>query len=228
MQTNNLFNHLCVAILGYQKDLPTLVGVDGVDASGKTTLADKLVYRLKESSRQIIRAPIDGFHNPRAVRYRKGRYSPIGYYQDSFNHQLLIDKLLKPLSSGDSEYKEAAFNYRIDDEVNMPSKKANKDAILIVDGIFLFRPELLDFWDIKIFLDVSFEVTVLRAVKRSKDRISLGSEQEIIDQYSRRYIPGQKLYFQKANPQEKADILIDNTDYDNPVIVRNTFRSPRD
>jgi uridine kinase len=223
MQADNLFNHLCEAILGYQKDLPTLVGIDGVDASGKTILADKLADRLEESSRHIIRASIDGFHNPRAIRYRKGRNSPNGYYQDSFNHQLIIDKLLKPLSSMDLKYKEAAFDYRIDDEVNVPSKKADKDAILIMDGIFLFRPELLDFWDIKVFLDVGFDVTVQRAIKRVKDQESLSSEQEIIDQYNCRYIPGQILYFQEATPQEKADIRIDNTDYDNPVIVRTIF-----
>ena len=223
MRTDNLFNHLSEAILGYQKDSPILVGIDGVDASGKTTLADNLADRLEESGRQIIRASIDGFHNPRAIRYRKGRNSPNGYYQDSFNHQLIIDKLLKPLSSGDLRYKVAAFDYRIDAEVNVPSKKADKDAILIMDGIFLFRPELLDFWDIRVFLDVGFDVTVQRAIKRAKDLESLDSEQEIMDQYNCRYVPGQKLYFQEATPQEKADILIDNTNYENPIIVRTIF-----
>jgi uridine kinase len=223
MQTSQLLNHLCEAILGYQKDLPTLVGIDGVDASGKTILADKLADRLEESSRHIIRASIDGFHNPRAIRYRKGRNSPNGYYQDSFNYQLIIDKLLKPLSSRDLKYKEAAFDYRIDDEVNVPSKKADKDAILIMDGIFLFRLELLNYWDIKIFLDVSFDVTLQRAIKRAKDQETLDSEQDIIDLYNRRYIPGQRLYFQEATPQEKADILIDNSDYDDPLIIRTIF-----
>lgn len=216
-------NHLSDAILGYQKDLPVLVGIDGVDAAGKTTLADKLAVRLKECNRQIIRASIDGFHNPKAIRYRKGRNSPNGYYQDSFNHHLIIDKLLKPLSSGDLKYKEVVFDYRIDDEVNVPSKKADKDAILIMDGIFLFRPELLNYWDIKIFLDVSFDMTLQRAIKRAKDQETPDSEQEIIDIYNRRYIPGQRLYFQEASPQEKVDILIDNTNYENPVIVRTIF-----
>lgn len=223
MQTDYLFNHLSEAILGYQKDLPILVGIDGVDAAGKTILADKLADRLEESNRQIIRASIDGFHNPKAIRYRKGRNSPNGYYQDSFNHHLIIDKLLKPLSSGDLKYKEVVFDYRIDDEVNVPSKKADKDAILIMDGIFLFRPELLNHWDIKILLDVSFDVTLQRAIKRVKDQETLDSEQDIMDQYNRRYIPGQRLYFQEATPQEKADILIDNTSYEIPVIIRTIF-----
>ncbi len=220
MRTDSLLNHLSEVILGYKKDLPILVGIDGVDASGKTTLADNLADRLEESGRQIIRASIDGFHNPRAIRYRTGRNSPYGYYHDSFNHQLIIDKLLKPLRSGDLKYKTAVFDYRIDTEVNVPGKKADRDAILIMDGIFIFRPELLNYWDIKIFLDVGFDVTVQRAIKRAKDKESFDSEQEIIDTYNCRYVPGQKLYFQEANPKDKADIVIDNADYDNPVIIR--------
>jgi uridine kinase len=223
MQTDYLFNHLSEAILGYQKDLPIFVGIDGADAAGKTTFADNLAYRLEESNRQIICASIDGFHNPKAIRYRKGRNSPIGYYQDSFNHHLIIDKLLKPLSSGDLKYKEAVFDYRTDDEVNLPSKKADKDEILIMDGIFLFRPELLNYWDIKIFLDADFDVILQRAIKRAKDQGALDSEQDITDIYNRRYIPGQKLYFQEAAPKEKADILIDNTNYQNPAIIRTIF-----
>jgi uridine kinase len=221
MQTDYLLNHLSKAIMGYRKDSPILVGIDGVDAAGKTTFADNLADRLKASNRQIIRASIDGFHNPKAIRYRKGRYSPEGYYRDSFNQQLIIGELLKPLSSGDLKYKEAVFDYRIEDEVNVPWKQADKDAILIMDGIFLFRPELLNYWDIKIFLDVSFEVSLQRAIRRVKDRGDPDSEQEIIDQYNSRYIPGQKLYFQEANPQDRADILVDNTSYELPVIKRN-------
>ena len=219
-QADYLYNHLVEVILDFQKESPVLVGIDGVDAAGKTTFADKLAACLGQSNRQIIRASIDGFHNPRAVRYRQGKESPIGYYQDSFNHRLIIEKFLRPLSSGDLNYKERVFDYRTDDEVNIPDKKADKDAILIMDGIFLFRPELLDYWDIKIFLDVGFDVTLQRAIKRAGDRGDQESEQDIIDLYNRRYIPGQKLYFQEAAPQEKADIFINYNDYENPVILR--------
>jgi uridine kinase len=219
-----VFNYLSKAILSYQKDLPVLVGIDGVDSAGKTTFANKLANKLEGSRRQIIRASIDGFHNPRAVRYRQGRYSPEGYYKDSFNQRLVVEKLLKPLISGDLQYQEEAFDYRIDAEVEIPPKKADKDAVLIMDGIFLFRPELVNYWDIKIFLDVSFDVTLPRAIKRAQEQGKLDNKQDIVDIYQRRYIPGQKLYFQEAAPREKADMLIDNTDYGTPVILRTIFQ----
>jgi uridine kinase len=218
--TERLFSYLSHVILDYKKELPVLAGIDGVDASGKTTLADKLAGHLEKSGRQIIRASIDGFHNPSSVRYRQGRESSDGYYRDSFNHELIIENLLRPLGTSDLKFKEKVFDYRLDKEINIREQKAEKDAILIMDGIFLFRPELLHYWDIKIFLDAGFDVTLHRPIKRAKDRKDPDTEQDIIDLYNRRYIPGQKLYFQEASPQEKADIVIDNNDYNNPFIIR--------
>ena len=31
----------------------------------------------------VVRTPVDGFHHPAAVRYRQGRSSPRGFYEDS-------------------------------------------------------------------------------------------------------------------------------------------------
>jgi len=59
------------------------VGIDGVDAAGKTTPADELGQRLRALRRPVIRSGIDHFHNPREVRYAKGSESPDGYYEDS-------------------------------------------------------------------------------------------------------------------------------------------------
>jgi uridine kinase len=49
------------------------VAIDGVDGAGKTHLADELAALLQELGRTTIRASVDGFHNPQAVRYQKGR-----------------------------------------------------------------------------------------------------------------------------------------------------------
>jgi pantothenate kinase-related protein Tda10 len=54
---------------------PIRVVIDGVDAAGKTTLADELVAPLTRTGRFVIRASIDGFHHLADVRYRRGRLS---------------------------------------------------------------------------------------------------------------------------------------------------------
>ncbi len=222
-QSEDAVNRVFSAVLGRDKGRPILAAIDGVDGSGKTTFADRLALHLSRSGRQIIRASIDGFHNPRVVRYRQGRDSSRGYYEDSFNYKLLQQTLLDPLASGNLEYKEAAFDYITDTELELPWKKAKLDAILVMDGIFLLRPLLVGYWDVKVFLDVGFEVTVPRAVLRAQTGQSRQSEQEIVKAYADRYIPGQKLYFEESCPQQAADIVIDNTDFDNPVVLRSSF-----
>ena len=56
--------------------------------------------------------------------------------------------------------------------------------------------------------------TIKRASER--DQYYLGKKEEVIEMYKKKYIPGQELYFKEANPKEKADIIIDNNDFNNP------------
>ena len=78
-------------------------------------LADELVEPLREFGCSVIRASIDGFHNPKAIRYQLGPDSPEGYYRDSFNHEAILACLLHPLGPGGSlRYRLAAYDYRLD------------------------------------------------------------------------------------------------------------------
>jgi hypothetical protein len=79
---------------------PIRVAVDGPDAAGKTTLADELASVLRGRGRTVIRASIDGFHRPRAERYKRGPDSPDGYFQDSFDYEALRQELLDPFGLG--------------------------------------------------------------------------------------------------------------------------------
>lgn len=125
---------------------------------------------------------------------------------------------MDPLHDGDLIFKRAVFDWKIDYEINVPFEKASSDAILIMEGIFLFRPELVHYWDLKIYLDVDFEITMKRGIQRSINTGSSYSSDELKAKYHSRYIPGQKMYFEEARPKEIADIVIDNNDYDHPVM----------
>lgn len=94
------------------------VAIDGVDGAGKTHLADELAELLSASGRSTIRASVDGFHNPRAIRYRRGRDSPEGFFLDSYDYDGLKAALLDPLSpTGTKRYRVAIFDHRSDEPV---------------------------------------------------------------------------------------------------------------
>jgi len=194
---------------------PIRVAIDGVDVAAKTTLADELVAPLKRAGRSVIRASIDGFHNPAAARYQRGRSSPEGYFRDSFNHSQLIETLLTPLGpGGDRRYRLAIFDVRLDQPVEAPVEKASADAVLLFDGVFLLRPELRRYWDFSIFVRADFEVTVARA--EARDHHLSGSTEQVRQRYAERYVPGQRLYSAEAQPAHHASVVVENNDAAHP------------
>lgn len=200
---------------------PVRVALDGIDTAGKTTLADELVPLLEARGRPVIRASIDGFHLPRAQRYQRGPTSPEGYYLDSFDNAALRDVLLLTLGPGGScRYHRAIFDYHTDSPALAPEQKAPPNAILLMDGVFLLRPELVACWDYRIFVEIAFTTALERAIRR--DVALFGSSEAVQVRYHERYIPGQRLYFESAHPQEHADAIVYNDDLDNPrLLLRN-------
>jgi len=197
------------------KNHPLKVAIDGVDAAGKTYFSMEVRTILENLGYNVIQASIDGFHNPREVRYRRGRENPEGYYYDSFNYSALKRYLLNPLEpKGDRLYRTKVFDYQKDACLDTEFETALENTILLFDGVFLPRPELNHMWDLRIFLDISFEESLKRGVNRDE-----GNRLDKIKLYSTRYIPGQKLYFNEVNPRKLAEIVIWNTEINNPEIA---------
>jgi len=193
------------------------VAVDGVDGAGKTTFADELADALKSYGKSVIRTSIDDFHNPRAVRYQRGRGSSEGFYLDSYNYQELKSVLLDPLSPGGSgRYQTMIFDVTSDLPVIQAHEHAELGDILLIDGIFLQRPELRNYWDYSIFLEVPFEVSIPRGAARGAGFGSPDPEAET----NRRYIEGQRQYLSECEPKRRASVTINNADLYAPFVVR--------
>jgi uridine kinase len=213
-----VLDQLADRIVAIQRTHLVRVALDGIDAAGKTTLADELAQRIEQRGRPVVRASIDGFHRPRAERYRRGADSPEGYYEDSFDYAALREALLLPLGpDGSRRYRRAAFDFRVDAPVAAAEEYAPVNAVLLFDGVFLLRPELNDLWDYRIFVDVDFAVALRRALVR--DQTLFGAAEAVRERYERRYIPGQRLYLRTVRPRERADVVVENDDPACPRLV---------
>jgi uridine kinase len=125
VRRQDMLEQLADRITALPRSHPVRVAIDGIDASGKTTLADELVPLLQLRSRPVIRASIDGFHRPRSERYLRGVDSPEGYYLDAFDYQALGNVLLLPLGlSGSRRYRQAIFDFRSDRPLIQPEQEA--------------------------------------------------------------------------------------------------------
>jgi len=195
---------------------PIRVGIDGVSASGKTTFADDLATYLEALGRNVIRASIDGFHNTPQVRYQQGKYSINGYIEDSFNYDAVIDHVLEPLGpEGELKYKKSQYDFVASEETKQTHEIACSNSVLLFDGVMLFNDSISHHFDYKIYVDASFDTIMERAIERDSER--LGGKEEMIKKYNNRYIPGQQLYISKHKPHKKADLIIDNNNYEAPL-----------
>ena len=219
MEREVFVQHLASTIAAIDLTRPVRVAIDGVDAAGKTTLADELAPMIGGFGRPMIRASIDGFHNPEATRRRRGALSPEGYFYDSFNYQALVEALLEPLGPGGSRsFRRAVFDFRSNRAVDAPVEAAAPRSVLLFDGVFLLRPELREYFDFSVFLQVDFSVTLERAAQRDVELF--GSADELRRRYAQRYIPGQQLYLSWARPDRIASIVVDNNDPWHPRVER--------
>lgn len=186
-----------------------------MDGAGKTTFADELVLIVSRAGKTVIRATVDGFHQPRVKRYQLGRNSPEGFFRDSYDYQSLKAALLDPLRSGSHRFRRAIFDVDMDKPLDVDEEEAPPGSILLFDGIFLHRPELRDYWDFSIFLDVPWEKNHHLA---SQPAWNAGLPDP--SRADHRYAEGQRIYFRECDPKAAASMVIDNTDLAAPSIVK--------
>lgn len=221
---DNVLFTVAAQIAAVANDYPVRVAVDGVDAAGKTVFADELGAVLQSGfERTVVRASIDDFHNPRSVRLARGPDAPDGYYYDSFDLDTLMRVLLLPLGAGGNRWiRTQVFDFEADMATPTAAQLVALDSILLFDGVFLLQPALRPYWAFSVFLDVPFEITVARAVARDGHRF--GDAEQIRRRYLQRYVPGQELYFAEAQPQAHAAVVIDNADFERPVLLRASWQ----
>lgn len=189
-----------------------LVGIDGVDGSGKTVFADALGATLAYLQ-PTVRISIDGFHRRRPERYRLGRDSPEGFFQDSYDYEAFVRHVVVPLRSGAGPYLVASHDLDNDELLDGPLHHLDTPSVVLVDGIFLHRPELRDVWDFSIFLRVAFAVSVARMAVRD------GSDPDPDAASNARYVGGQRIYLGENDPESRATLIVDNNEILAPRIV---------
>ena len=199
-------------------DQPLVVGINGVDGSGKTQFTKNLLSYLD----QAVCIHIDDFHNPKSYRYQRGEQSPEAYYYDSINYNRFANEALHPIKHTEKypvRIKSKLLDLAIDQEDHQ-FVDVFGNSIVLVEGVFLFRPEIVQFLDLKIFIECSFDITLERMKQRDvEDKNNLKALNDYAKRTQKKYTPGQKLYFKDVSPQSIADIVVDNNDFNSPKIT---------
>jgi uridine kinase len=91
------------------------------------------------------------------------------------------------------------------------------DGVLIVDGVFALRPQLSRHWDLRLWVDIDPELSLRRGIDR--DAAQEGTD-EAETLHRDRYGTAETIYIAEVDPMSIADVVIDNTDFENPHLVR--------
>lgn len=210
-----VLDRLTAGLLAVRPGERAVVGLDGVDGAGKTVLGRELAA-LVAPHREVRRASVDGFHRPAALRYARGRTADT-FYRDQYDHEAIRRRLVEPFRAG-LPWTRAVHDVEREvtlDEAPLPA--AGPAALLLVDGIFLHRPQLVDLWDATVFVEVPFEVSVPRGNARFGELTARAADPASED--NARYVGGQRRYLAEVSPAARATWVLDNTDLAAPVLT---------
>ncbi len=202
---------------------PVRVAINGIEGAGKTTLSKKLVEFLKAANHEAHHVGIDGFHNPKTIRYQQGRDSADGYYEDAYNEAAFVEQVLKA-SRKEKPYILPFIHDLETDEATEPDPIfLGPRSIIITDGAYLFKPIYRPHWDLKIYLKVDFETAMERGIQR--DAKNLGGVKMAKQKFLDRYHAASRRYQKEVNPESLADLVIDMSSFGALKILKNRNES---
>ena len=173
-----------------------LLGVDGTSGADAASFADDLATELRRTGHEVFRASMDDFQRPRVLRDARGPDSAEGLYRDRYDDAGFRRVLLGPFRlAGSTGFATALFDRLRDVPFTSSWQTGPADAILVVDGPYLLRPELKGIWNFSVWLE---------APARTEDARSEGE------------LGAEQLYQREAMPRTAASAIIDDSDVDHP------------
>ena len=196
-------------------DTPWVIGINGVDNSGKTVFSRDLEKYLRSRVYDTQLVELDDFHNKKEKR-REGDDEIQAYWDNAFDLDRLEQGVLKPIKEEGVLDVELELLDLESDEYSVDKRyKVGQNTVVILEGTLLFREPIDNYIDHRIFLDIDFSTVLDRAKLRDEGRF----DEDVIERYKRKYIPIQKKYFEECEPREKADLVIDNNDFKEPKLM---------
>ena len=166
-----------------------VVGINGIDCSGKTTFAKAMSKYFSYYKIENDHLDIDNFNNP-AIESETYK----SFVSGSWGKKDL------------NKYYELIINYS--DAIRAVSESKNTHSLVLLEGIFIYKPQLVDFFDFKIYLDIDISLGRKRFAKRS----SLKQDKRPFEIYDEIWMLSHIRYESEVHPKRISDLVIDYND----------------
>lgn len=177
-------NSLVAAVLAarerFRGERAFVVGLSGVDASGKGYITARLSERLKKLGRRVVTLCADDWLDSRDTWSGAEQPAEV-FYERAFRFDELFAHLARLKEDG--------------------------TEFLLLEGIFLFKREYRRHFDLRVWIDCSFKTALERAIVRRQE--GLGPD-ETRRAFEALYFPAQRIHFGRDQPQDCADVVFGN------------------
>ena len=182
------------------------VGISGIDASGKGYITGFLQKELEKRNYKVANINVDPWQNPIPIRLQEEDPAE-NFYKNVFRWDNFFKQLIVPLRTNRHIYLQTSLIRTDGDFYYSFIYDFNDIDILLIEGIFLFKQELLNYYDWKIWIDCSFETGIYRAIERNSEKLS---REQLIHDYNTYYYPAQIYHFQRDDPKDVSNIIYCN------------------
>lgn len=171
-------------------DKPFIIAMDGMSASLKTTVAERLAVDFDGA---VIHC--DDFFLPMELRTQERLEEPGGNIHYERMKTEVIDKFPDRLEAY-TRFDCSVMAYK--GIVEVPRKR-----LYIVEGAYALHPYFGKYYDVSIFMRVSKEEQIKRLKLRNGNT----------DTFVNKWIPMEKIYNKSYEIENNADIVVDTTDW---------------
>lgn len=162
---------------------PVWLGIDGLGASGKTTLADQVVRGLVARGLRVALVSVDDFARP---------------VLDRWDHARFTAQLLQPLVRGrDARYQR--WDHLADRGLDWVDVAAGCDVV-VVEGVSCTDVAVAVPWDVRVWVDASPELRMQRILRRDGP--------ELLDVWLTDWIPNEEAYVAEQDPRSRAHVVV--------------------
>ena len=197
-------------IMGKQRALgaqrAVLVGISGIDASGKGFVAAKLARELEKRDWNVAVINVDDWLNLPQVRFNP-RDPAAHFYEHAIRFGDMFDQLVLPLRDTRSVNVKSDFATETATAFRKHRYDFRNIDVVILEGIFLFKSAYRHHFDLKIWIDCSFATALQRAITRCQENL-LPRDTKLV--FETIYFAAQQIHRDRDDPRGGADIVLAN------------------
>ncbi|MBD1372026.1 hypothetical protein IC620_06585 [Hazenella sp. IB182357] len=173
-----------------------IFGVDGLSRAGKTTFVKRFIPFLESHALRVCAIHMDDHIVSYHQRYHTGHPEWVEYYRMQWHVDGLSSQLFQPLRAEDTlvlPFYDKESDLHHTQTIHLP-----QTGVVIVEGIFLQRPEWRSYFDFVLYLDCAREKRFSRENK---------TEQKNRTKFENRYWKAEDYYIDSVNPTKTADLV---------------------